>query len=62
MISVKSLVHLIGNPAQLCPADWVITHGRPCPASRYYAHECVGDAGHGGKHVCRCGALRRVGL
>lgn len=62
MISVKSLVRLIGNPAQLCPADWTIAHGRPCPASRYYAHECVGDAGHGGKHVCRCGALRRVGL
>lgn len=62
MITESALVRLIGNPADLCPDEWKIAHGRPCRVDRNYVHTCVGDVGHGGKHVCRCGALRYVWL
>lgn len=62
MISVMTLARLTVNPADLCPDTWEIEEGKPCPATRCYSHECVGDVNHLGKHVCRCGALQRVGL
>jgi hypothetical protein len=63
VISTKTLlVRLTPNLADICPSQWEIAAGSPCPASKFYAHECVGDVGHRGKHVCRCGSLRRVGL
>jgi hypothetical protein len=62
VITPGSLVRMGLRAETRCPGDWAIPHGRPCRDGRSYAHRCVGDAGHLGKHVCRCGALRRVGL
>lgn len=57
MISTKTLARLTGNPADLCPFSWVVVERTRW---RNHLHECVGDAGHRGKHVCPCGALQVV--
>ena len=62
MITVKTLVQLGARTSSLCPGTWYVPgHGNFCRADGF-EHTCVGDAGHGGKHVCRCGALRSVYL
>jgi hypothetical protein len=62
VISVKTLVSLAGNPAHLCPFAWHYSAFNRLCAANGMTHTCVGDVGHGGKHVCRCGALRSVVL
>lgn len=62
MITVKTLIRLSGNPLDLCPREWThVNAGQRCRATGA-KHLCVGDVGHHGKHVCPCGASRRVGV
>lgn len=65
MISLRSLTLLSCGPATLCPHRWSNDawrlRGLTCRANLATSyHACVGDEHHRGKHVCRCGALRRV--
>lgn len=65
MITVKTLVQLGARTSSLCPGMWSTHHrgvARTACRATQSVHECVGDVGHGGKHVCRCGALRSVYL
>lgn len=62
MISTRTIARLTGNPVDLCPDRWLpVNHLQRCAATGA-RHLCVGDVGHGGKHVCPCGALRSVYL
>ena len=60
MISVKTIVRLTGNPANLCPHQWYPVNALQRCRATGSTHVCVGDSWHGGKHVCPCGALRMV--
>ena len=60
MITPRTIVRLTGNPADLCPHTWAPANALQRCRATGFKHLCVGDAPHLGKHVCPCGALRRV--
>lgn len=62
MIGEKSLARLVTRASDLCPGEWYPTNYLQRCARTRAAHWCVGDVGHGGKHVCPCGARREVAL
>lgn len=62
MISVKTMVRLTTRVDDLCPRRWRSEPFNQACSATGFTHLCVGDAGHRGKHVCPCGALRAVKL
>jgi hypothetical protein len=59
---VRGLARLVTRVDDLCPDRWYPTNYLQRCVQTHGAHWCVGDVGHGGKHVCPCGALRDVHL
>ena len=62
MISPKTLVRLGLSTSTGCPHEWMTRQPRrnSARATESTHHYCVGDTGHRGKHVCRCGASQWV--